>query len=119
MENNTKVIPFAITKKREDDRQSCLDLLSYMKNYIPKTIDDPNNIYGVFEPIENSYLRKDKYFNTECSEFKKYVDEINNSNAGARINSHYDNISHIRRNIDWKSEKIIYNLKCDVQLIKK
>jgi hypothetical protein len=113
MENNTKVIPFAITKKREYDRQSCLDLLYYMKNYIPKTINNPDVNYFPFiiNPIQPQVLGDPKPFNTECLEFRKYVDEVNNGNTGAQIKIESGNVRYIKRYADYKNEKINYSLK--------
>ena len=104
--NNSKIIPYAIIKKREDDKRSCLDLLSHMKNFIPKTINDTNNINSPTDLIE-----KTKSFNTECPEFLQYINEINNGNTGAQIKVLSYNVSYVHRSIDWRNEKINYYLR--------
>jgi hypothetical protein len=81
-----------------------------MKNFIPKTINDGNNINYPTNLIEKSFIRKNKSFNTECQDFLQYVNQINNGNTGAQIKVKSDNISYISRNINWRNEKIEYYL---------
>jgi hypothetical protein len=108
--NNSKFVPYAIAKKKEDAKQSCLELLSYMKDFIPKTINDANNINDLTNVIERPFLGDPKFFNTECTEFLQYINEVNNENKGVHINVGSYNVSYVNRSIDWENERINYNL---------
>ncbi len=82
--------------------QSCLDLVSYMKDIV-------NNQYEMNEPINNKYFRSKKRYNTQCPEFAAFINETNVSeNVLVRVTDR--DVNNINTYICFESEKVLYRL---------